>query len=220
MQRVEAFHQETLEYEAKQRQETELSTVKAETDGKIRAERENRDLRITMIKEQFTEKRDTLLKAISLAGGTIGGGMSDFLGDKERMTAAVATITAVALGIYGARTSTEIVGRMVERNLGKPSLIRETSRSTGLRALTRPLSGLGGGGGGSGTGEDVMKGIILPQHTRDRLLSVATATKNTKNNAAPFRHLLLYGPPGTGKTLFAKVPPLRFRSRSLVACLC
>ena len=37
-----------------------------------------------------------------------------------------------------------------------------------------------------------------------QLNKVAVATKNTKANAAPFRHLLLHGPPGTGKTLFAK----------------
>lgn len=38
----------------------------------------------------------------------------------------------------------------------------------------------------------------------EQVLSLAVATRNSKRNGAPYRHLLLYGPPGTGKTMVAK----------------
>lgn len=43
---------------------------------------------------------------IKLAGQTVGTGMQEFLGDKDKMMAATATLTAMALGIYTARTGT------------------------------------------------------------------------------------------------------------------
>lgn len=43
---------------------------------------------------------------IKLAGETLGTGLQEFLGDKDKMVAATATLTAMALGIYTARTGT------------------------------------------------------------------------------------------------------------------
>jgi Domain of unknown function (DUF3523) len=46
------------------------------------------------------------------------------------MLAATGTLTAVALGIYTAKTGTGVAGRFIEARLGKPSLVRETSKRT------------------------------------------------------------------------------------------
>jgi len=43
---------------------------------------------------------------IKLAGETLGSGLQDFLGDRDKMVAATATLTAMALGIYTAKTGT------------------------------------------------------------------------------------------------------------------
>lgn len=43
---------------------------------------------------------------IKLAGDTVGTGLREFFGDKDKMVAATATLTAMALGIYTARTGT------------------------------------------------------------------------------------------------------------------
>ncbi|CAM9684796.1 unnamed protein product, partial [Hapterophycus canaliculatus] len=45
-------------------------------------------------------------EGIKLAGDTLGAGMQEFLSDKDKMVAATATLTAMALGIYTARTGT------------------------------------------------------------------------------------------------------------------
>ena len=58
----EAVRRKTLEYEAELRQQTELARVKAETEGKIRQERENHDLRMEEAREGAKEYRDTVLE--------------------------------------------------------------------------------------------------------------------------------------------------------------
>jgi Domain of unknown function (DUF3523) len=52
-----------------------------------------------------------------------------------QMLAATTTLTALALGIYTAKTGTAVGGRYIEARLGKPSLVRETSK----RSLTEVL---------------------------------------------------------------------------------
>lgn len=49
MARQDRLRRETLEYEAQLRQKTELERVKAETSGRILAERRNHDLRIEQV---------------------------------------------------------------------------------------------------------------------------------------------------------------------------
>ncbi|RYY86772.1 AAA family ATPase [archaeon] len=100
----------------------------------------------------------------------------------------------------------------MESRLGKPSLIRDTSRLSALTLLKHPFSSAkkvfqrGGIFSGSATrgGEGTLKDIILEPTLAERLKRVSVTTYHTKQNRAPYRHLLLYGPPGTGKTLFAK----------------
>uniref|UniRef100_A0A7S2BQU8 AAA+ ATPase domain-containing protein n=1 Tax=Octactis speculum TaxID=3111310 RepID=A0A7S2BQU8_9STRA len=198
--KLDALQRQTLEYEAQLRQKTELARVRAETDGRIHSERVNRDLRLKMMRENFKERRQTILESITLAGSTLGAGFSDFLSDYDRQTAAVFGLSMVALGIYTAKVSTSVAGRYIENRLGKPSLVRETSRS-GLSSLLSLPKNLLSGSKDSG---DVLEGVILEADLERRLRAVAVSTKNTKLNQAPFRHMLLYGPPGTGKTLFAK----------------
>ena len=59
----------------------------------------------------------------------------------------VAGLTLLAVGIYSAKNATSVAGRYFEARLGKPSLVRETSRITVLEALRHPIqvtAGLGG----------------------------------------------------------------------------
>lgn len=51
----------------------------------------------------------------------------------------VAGLTLLAVGVYSAKNATAVAGRYIEARLGKPSLVRETSRITVLEALKHPI---------------------------------------------------------------------------------
>ena len=54
-------------------------------------------------------------------------------------TIKAAGLTLVAFGIYTARMGTGIAGRFIEARLGKPSLIRETSRLSFFQSIRHPI---------------------------------------------------------------------------------
>merc|ERR1719265_209163 len=114
------------------------------------------------------------------------------------MATLVGGLTALAVGVYGARAATRVAGNLLERKLMRPPLVRETSRLTWNRdSLSRlqwwkPRS------------SNMLQNIVLPEELSERLTWTTNSLLNARKNGTPFRHLMLYGPPGTGKTLFAR----------------
>lgn len=199
--RQEELRRRTLRYEAELREKTELKRAEAEATARARAERETHDLSLARMRAEAAERRETLLRSIGVSFETAGAGLRAFLGDREQMARAVGIASALALGVYGARAAARVAGDHAAARLGRPSLVRETSRASPLDALRpagwrRLLAPAEAGG--------ALDGVVLEPALEKRLGHVAAATKNTRANAAPFRHVLLHGPPGTGKTLFAK----------------
>merc|ERR1712115_97067 len=85
--------------------------------------------------------------------------------------------------------------------LGKPSLVRDTSRFSIFETFKHPMKTIQKL---KNTPQDALSGVVLEPTLEARLRDVAMATKNTKQNNGMYRNLLFYGPPGTGKTMFAK----------------
>lgn len=207
LKRQEEIRKRTIQYEAELRQQTEMARVKAETDGRILQERKNFDLTVDMKKVEAKELRDTVIESIRVAGTTLGNGAYEFITDRDKLTNFAATASIIALGYFTAKTGTGVAGRYIEARLGKPSLVRETSKKNVLQAMRSPIATMRMAltKGGATEGETAaLKDIVLEPTLEQRLQRVATSTANTKLNRANYRHLLLHGPPGTGKTMFAK----------------
>jgi ATPase family AAA domain-containing protein 3A/B len=191
--RQEAMRRKTAEHEAELRTKTDLAKAKAEAQGRIRQERENHDLIMQRVRLEAAERRDTVLKAVADGGKMIGEGISSYLNDTQKLRNTVFTITGIAVGIYTARTSIGIAGRFVESRLGKPSLVRETSRATVTQLTREPLTTTKRFLGIGIKEQDALKGIVLEKNLEEQLRRIAVSTANTKKNRAPFRHLLLHG---------------------------
>ncbi|XP_062960365.1 ATPase family AAA domain-containing protein 3 isoform X2 [Cynocephalus volans] len=182
VQKQEAMRRATVEREMELRHKNEMLRVEAEARARAKAERENADIIREQIRLKAAENRQTILESIRTAGALFGEGFRAFVTDWDKVTATVAGLTLLAVGVYSAKNATAVAGRHIEARLGKPSLVRETSRITVLEALRHPIQ------------------PSLEARVRD----IAIATRNTKKNKSLYRNILMYGPPGTGKTLFAK----------------
>lgn len=204
--RQEAIRRKTLEYESALRQQADIAKAKAEAEGRIEQERRNHDLIMQAKRLELREARKTTLESIRVATSSVGAGLSSFLSDRQKVSTTVGGLTAVAVGVYSARAAAGVMGGYLAARLGKPSLVRETSRISALSALREPIVTMGKVWTRFGTqdAERALDGVVLASLTRTRLQRIARATKNARIHNAPYRNVLLSGPPGTGKTLFAK----------------
>jgi ATPase family AAA domain-containing protein 3A/B len=65
------------------------------------------------------------VESINVVFSNLGRAAVDLLSDTNKLATTVAALTALAAGIYGSREATRVVGRVVERWLGTPKLVRE-----------------------------------------------------------------------------------------------
>lgn len=104
------------------------------------------------------------------------------------------------------REGARVTWGYINRILGQPSLIRESSMtkfpwSGMVSQATRKFFNKT-----ATTGDNHSKfgNIVLHPSLQRRIQHLARATSNTKSHQAPFRNMLFYGPPGTGKTMVAR----------------
>ncbi|BET02470.1 Domain of unknown function (DUF3523) [Nesidiocoris tenuis] len=197
----EAMRKATIEHEMEVRSKLEAKKLEAEALAKAKADRENQDLYLEQLRLKAAENRVTVLESIKTAGTVIGSGVHSLLTDWDKTLTAVGGLSLLALGVYTAKNATSVSARFIEARLGKPALVRETSRFSLLESLKHPVLSIKQF---QTKPADALAGVILEPKLEERLRDVAIATKNTKQNRGMFRNILMYGPPGTGKTMFAK----------------
>ncbi|XP_049921157.1 ATPase family AAA domain-containing protein 3-like [Epinephelus moara] len=197
----EAMRKATIEHEMELRHKNDLLRIEAEAKARAQVERENADLIREQIRLKAAEHRQTVLESIKTAGAVFGEGFRAFVSDWDKLTATVAGLTLLAAGVYSARNATAVAGRYIEARLGKPSLVRETSRITVAEAIKHPVKTTRRL---RSRPQDALEGVVLSASLEERVRDIAIATRNTRQNRGLYRNILMYGPPGTGKTLFAK----------------
>ena len=197
----EAMRKATLEHEMEVRAKADAKRIEAETVARAKVERENQDLNLEKIRLQAQESRTTWLEGIQTAGNVLGAGAQAFLADWDKVAKAAGGISLLALGVYTAKRGTGVIAKTVEAHLGKPSLVRDTSRFSVFEAFKHPVQTAKKM---NKNPSDALAGVVLEPTLESKLRDVALATKNTKLNRGMFRNLLFHGPPGTGKTMFAK----------------
>ncbi|XP_052143518.1 uncharacterized protein LOC127763002 [Oryza glaberrima] len=189
--------------------EIEQEKILAEANARIKLKKQTEDVERRLLIEGAKAEKEKWVQLINTTFEHIGGGLQTILTDQNKLVVAVGGVTALAAGIYTTREGARVVWGYVDRILGQPSLIRESSRgkypwsgvfSRAMSTMTSKLNkGSNLGNNGNGFGD-----VILNPSLQKRVKQLANATANTKLHQAPFRNMLFYGPPGTGKTMAAR----------------
>ncbi|EYU45375.1 hypothetical protein ABFS82_06G009800 [Erythranthe guttata] len=201
---IQAQRRQTERAKAEIERETIRVRALAEAEGRAHEAKLAEDVNKRMLVERANAEREKWVAAINTTFDHIGGGLRAILTDQNKLIVAVGGVTALAAGVYTTREGARVIWGYVDRILGQPSLIRESSRGkypwSGLfsRAIST-FSGSGNRTSGAGFGD-----VILHPSLLKRIEQLAKATANTKTHQAPFRNMLFYGPPGTGKTMAAR----------------
>uniref|UniRef100_A0A1J3CN77 ATPase family AAA domain-containing protein 3 n=1 Tax=Noccaea caerulescens TaxID=107243 RepID=A0A1J3CN77_NOCCA len=202
---IQAQRRQTEREKAEVERETIRVKAIAEAEGRAHEARLAEDVNRRMLVDRANAEREKWVAAINTTFDHIGGGLRAILTDQNKLIVAVGGATALAAGIYTTREGARVIWSYVDRILGQPSLIRESSRGKypWSGSLSRAMSTLRGKGSASKNGKG-FGDVILHPSLQKRIEQLANATANTKSHQAPFRNMLFYGPPGTGKTMAAR----------------
>ena len=135
----EALRKATIEHELELRHKYDLERIEAEVKAKAKAARENRDVNLEQLRASEEERRKTIIEQIKTSGTVIGAGLQEFLSDEKKIIATVGGLTALAVGWYTAKRGTGVAAKYIEARLGKPSLVRETSRLSPIETFKHPI---------------------------------------------------------------------------------
>lgn len=171
----------------------------AEAEGRIKEQRENEDVNRRAMMLQYQEQTKLVLQAIGSTFSQLGQGALALVSDTDLLLRTTVMSSLLLMGFFSTREASRVIGKAVERWMGTPKLIRETSRLRPWqiwkwRTTMKSSEQL----------SKDFKDIILPEQLHDHVRALAAITANTKRHGAPFRHMLFYGPPGTGKTMVAR----------------
>ncbi|KAF1884976.1 hypothetical protein Lal_00028865 [Lupinus albus] len=205
---IQAQRRQTEREKAEIERETIRVRAMAEAEGRAHEAKLSEEVNRRMLVDRANAEREKWISAINTTFDHIGGGLKAILTDQNKLVVAVGGVTALAAGIYTTREGARVIWGYVDRILGQPSLIRESSRgkypwsgmfSRTMSSLSQRTNPGSASKNGNGFGD-----VILHPSLNKRIEQLASATANTKAHQAPFRNMLFYGPPGTGKTMAAR----------------
>ncbi|GLU13736.1 hypothetical protein SLE2022_303510 [Rubroshorea leprosula] len=199
----------------KERAEIERETIRvkamAEAEGRAHEAKLTEDHNRRMLVEKINGEREKWLAAINTTFSHIEGGLRTLLTDRNKLLMTIGGATALAAGVYTTREGARVTWGYINRILGQPSLIRESSMSkfpwSGMMSRVKNQAfkyGTAAKAAESLISKKGLENVVLHPSLKRRIDQLARATANTKVHQAPFRNMLFHGPPGTGKTLVAR----------------
>lgn len=174
-QELEEQRRRTMAEQARLDRETLMMKTQAEAEARAKTERENVDVRIREMRATRAEDRATRLQSLDVIFSSLGSAISNLLDDKAKMTALVTGLGGVALAVYAAKNGTRVVGNLAEKTLGRPPLVRETSRWTWNKGLVNMFAFNTAKSSGQ-----MLDKIVLEDTLNERLQWMTNSLQNAK----------------------------------------
>ena len=174
-------------------------TAKVDADARIREIRENEDVHMREQEQAAKLETEGRLEQIREIAGIVASWFRGFYENPYQLAYAVAFCAAVAAAIYIARELAILLREQLNKRLGRPSLVRHTSRKSMMGDFFRfwgRICRL------YKTGHQ-FDDVVLKQSLENQILRLAKATQGAKGRGANLLNVMFYGPPGTGKTMTA-----------------
>ncbi len=205
------IHQKQLEYEKEVSQlklVSEKERIQAELVAKLEIDKANEEINIRKLQMQAKLDTERNIENIRSVFQQIVQMVRTFLSQPQQVAMFVCAIFGLYFFFYLVKESIAALKIFIQKQLGRPSLVRETSYHISIipKVMTLSYWGL--------YKENIDRGyqyitkcfdnVILNDQDKDKVIKLALTTRNTKSTNSPYRHILLYGPPGTGKTLIAR----------------
>ncbi|KAG5241221.1 AAA-type ATPase family protein [Salix suchowensis] len=189
----------------KERAEIERETIRvkamAEAEGRAHEAKLTEEHNRRMLVERINGEREKWLAAINTTFSHIEGGVRTLLTDRNKLTMTIGGATALAAGIYTTREGSRVLWGYINRILGQPSLIRESSMSR------LPFSRVISQAKNNAKKYSTAAGSATPSESKNGFRNIIlhpSFNGKHQNSPAPFRNMMFYGPPGTGKTMVAR----------------
>ena len=172
--------------------------VQAEADERIREAKLTEEIRLREIREKGAAYTKTALEVVQ----TILSSMQSVFEDPEQMKQIVWTLFSLFLAYFISKEAIQVVAKYVSKLLGKPSLLRDTTRGSLLSMFS--FFSFESNMSKNGKRDNMFKGIVLCGSLLRQMEIVANSIICRKQNDLPYRHILFHGMPGTGKTMVAE----------------
>ena len=207
---IAAKHAMAMEQVASERL-TEIEKEKVAANARIKQERENEDILLRRAAQAHEAARQRAMEQLREGVALLKKGATEFLTSPRQMATVGGSVALLIGSMILLRELAKVLGNYLAVLLGRPSLIRQSSKVGVCAAVPRfawsvvlfclriifflcwRKAKV-----------DPLKGIVLESTLEERIGAISTSVRNARTNRAPLRHFLFYGPPGTGKTLVAR----------------
>ncbi|KAF4664873.1 ATPase AAA domaincontaining protein, variant 2 [Perkinsus olseni] len=197
---------ERAKAEAEAQKEIELTRVREE--ARLRDRRENEDVNLREMEAKAKhdleameirarEDRETTLQNIRESVHQARESISWFFSSPTQVLRTIGFLAGCAASIYFTREMAMLARDQLNKRLGKPSLLRRTSRKSLAHDVRDWIFN-------RGAPSRVFSDVVLRPDHLFTIKRLADATRTAKQRGQPLLHCMFYGPPGTGKTMTAE----------------